>query len=104
MKQRAFRRDDSHYVIPLPFREKNPRMRNNKSMALNQLSKLKIVSTSDDKYSSDYNAFMDDFIKKNYVQIAPEHELETTMVALGAFLGCMMSVPSQRAWENAPFI
>ena len=52
------RREDGHYEMPLPLKDPNVRLPNNKEMALRRLKNLKRRFTSDEKYRNDYVNFM----------------------------------------------
>ncbi len=66
-----------HYEMPLPFREEEPKMRNNKPIVLNRLTRLKTRLDNDEQYREDYVAFMNDHIEKKYAERVPGQELST---------------------------
>jgi hypothetical protein len=61
--------------MPLPFREEEPKMPNNKFLALHRLAKLKTRLENNEQYRKDYVAFMNDLVSKKYVERVPEKEL-----------------------------
>ena len=77
MERGIHQREDGHYEMPLPFREREPKMPNNKTAALNRLTKLKTRLDNDEQYRKDYVAFMNDLIKKKYAERVPEQELSS---------------------------
>ena len=77
MKQGIRQEEDGHYEMPLPFREEEPRMPNNRSLAMHRLAKLKIRLENDEQYRNDYVAFMNDIIEKNYAERVPEQDLSS---------------------------
>ena len=56
MEQGICQRDDGHYEMPLPFCEEEPKMPNNKSLALHRFAKLKTRLENDEQYRKDYVA------------------------------------------------
>ena len=62
------RRPDNHYEIPLPLKDSNIKLQNNRSLALNRLNRLKQRMMSDPKYKMDYTDFMEDIIKNGYAE------------------------------------
>ena len=75
MEGSAYQAQDGHYAMPLPFRHGTPHLPNNRSLALNRLSKLRTRLNHDERYRKDYTAFMTDHIKKGYAERVPEDEL-----------------------------
>ena len=75
MEESAYQAEDGHYVMPLPFRHGTPHLPNNRSLALNRLSKLRTRLNHDERYRKDYTAFMTVLIKKGYAERVPEDEL-----------------------------
>ena len=68
-------RDDGHYELPLPLRDENIQLPNNKELPLNRLKKLKGRRRSSNKYRKDYEAFMKETIEKGYAEKVPSEEL-----------------------------
>ncbi|CAB4020563.1 Hypothetical predicted protein, partial [Paramuricea clavata] len=50
VEQGIRQRQDGHYEMPLPFREEEPSMPNNKSLALHRLAKLKTRLENNEQY------------------------------------------------------
>ena len=50
---------DDHYVVPLPFRNPNLMLPNNKKQAIQRLMGLKRRFMKDNKFFQDYLKFMD---------------------------------------------
>ncbi len=75
MEQGIHQRSDGHYEMPLPFREEEPKLPNNKSQALHRLNKLKTRMENDEQYCKDYVAFMKDLVERGYAVRVPEQEL-----------------------------
>lgn len=61
--KKIHRRDDGHYELPLPVRDENIQLPNNKELALNRLKKLKGRLRSNNKYRKDYEAFIKEIIE-----------------------------------------
>ena len=55
-----------HYEMPLPFKDVNVRLPNNRSAAEQRLAGLKRKLQNDDKFRADYVAFMNRVIEKGY--------------------------------------
>ena len=77
MKQGIRQGNDGHYEMPLPFRDEEPRMLDNRSLAMHRLAKLKTRLENDEQYHNDYVAFMKDLIEKKYAERVPEQQLPT---------------------------
>ena len=65
------RQEDVHYEMPLPLKDSNLKLPNNREMALRRLKHLKRRLTSDAKYSNDYINFMNTVIQNVYAEEAP---------------------------------
>ena len=63
-------------IIPLPFKDDEVKLPNNKSQALSCLSKLKQRFLRDKKYQTDYLTFMNGIIASNYAELVPQEEME----------------------------
>ena len=68
-------RDDMHYEIPLPFREDNVQLPNNRSQAVQRLHGLKKRLQGDTQYRAEYGSFMFEFIEKGYARKVSAEEL-----------------------------
>ena len=61
--------------MPLPFREEEPNMPNNKFLALHRQAKLKTRVENNEQYRKDYVAFMNYLVSKKYAERVPKEEL-----------------------------
>ena len=61
---------DGHYQLPLPFRQPEVSMPNNRSQAVNRAQGLKRRLMSDPKFHRDYRSFMNDLIDKGHARKA----------------------------------
>ena len=59
-------RKDSHYEMPLPVKEENVTLPNNRSQAEQILKCLKKRLLSDERYRQDYVSFMNNIVNKGY--------------------------------------
>jgi hypothetical protein len=58
---------EGHYELPLPFRQQDVSMPNNRTQALKRAEGIKRRFTSNAKYKEDYSKFMKDIIERGYV-------------------------------------
>jgi hypothetical protein len=58
--------EDGHYEIPLPFKQPNLKLPNNRCVALRRLNQLKRRFERDKQYRDDYIDFMNGLIKNGY--------------------------------------
>ena len=68
-------KDDKHYEIPLPFRESNVQLPNNRSQAVQRLNSLKKRFQGDMQYCAEYASFMSEIIEKGYARKISAKEL-----------------------------
>ena len=68
-------RVDGHYEMPLPFKDENIKLPDNRKQALARLQKLKQRLKNDKKYHLDYSKFVSDTIDNGYAERVPEGEL-----------------------------
>ena len=68
-------RDDGHYEMPLPLKNNNVELPNNKELALSRLMKLKQRLKSDTQYRKDYVDFMQENIKNGLAEKVPKEEV-----------------------------
>lgn len=68
-------RDDGHYEMPLPLKNTNIELPNNKELALSRLMKLKQRLKSDTQYRKDYVDFMQENIKNGFAEKVPKEEV-----------------------------
>ena len=64
-------REDCHYEMPLPLKNNNVELPNNKELALSCLMKLKQRLKSDTQYRKDYVNFMQENIKNGFAEKVP---------------------------------
>ncbi|KAJ8356219.1 hypothetical protein SKAU_G00190130 [Synaphobranchus kaupii] len=57
---------NGHYYISLPFKTKSVKMPNNRTVAEQRATKLKKKLIKNPEFQTDYNAFMQDVISKDY--------------------------------------
>ncbi|XP_006822329.1 uncharacterized protein LOC102807461 [Saccoglossus kowalevskii] len=67
-------RDDGHFEIPLPFKDDNINLPNNKILAVKRLARLKSKMIKDSQYKADYIAFMNDIVDKGFAEKIPADE------------------------------
>ena len=68
--------ENGHYYMPLPLRNRNVIMPNNRDMAKQRAMNLIRKFKSDETYALEYKAFMDDVIRKGYAEKVPESMLQ----------------------------
>ena len=76
-KEGIHHREDSHYELPLPFREQDVQLPNNRPQAAQRLIGLKKRLESNDKYRADYVDFMTGIIDKGYARKIDSEDLAT---------------------------
>ena len=76
IEQGIHQRLDGHYEMPLPFKDDNIQLPDNKEQALLRLVKLCQRLKNDEKYHSDYMRFMSEIISNGYAETVPEQELD----------------------------
>ena len=64
--------EDWHYEIPLPFKQPNLKLPNNRCVALRRLNQLKRRFERDKKYRDDYITFMNGLLKNGYAEKVSE--------------------------------
>jgi hypothetical protein len=57
-----------NYEMPLPFKNRNPVLPNNRSPAMKRLMQLKGRLSRDEKYRDHYSAFMDGIISNGFAE------------------------------------
>lgn len=67
---------DGHYMIKLPFKNKNVNMPNNISVARQRDRSLRQKLRKDAIFHKEYSNFLSDMIIKGYAEEVPEHQLE----------------------------
>ena len=58
--------EDRHYEMPLPLKDPNTKLPNNREMALHRLKHLKRRFIADERHRNDYGRFMDMVIQNGY--------------------------------------
>ena len=67
---------DGHYVIPLPFRDPQVTMPNNRVQALKRATWQRKKMLRDESYRDDYVNFVNEMIAKGYARRVPDDRLE----------------------------
>ena len=75
MKEGVHQLEDGHYELPLPLKDDNVKLPNNKMLAQQTLNKLKVKLEKDNQHRSDYKMFIDDMITKGYAEVVPTRDL-----------------------------
>ena len=78
MVERETKAIDGHYQVPLPFRCDDVTVPNNKEQANKRAKWQKKKMLRDSQYRSDYVAFVNDIITKEYAQRVPIELLTST--------------------------
>ena len=76
MREGVHQDREGHYELPLPLKNNDTKLPNNKDMALHRLMKLKAKLMKDKKYHQDYKEFMKELIDKNYAELVPAKDLQ----------------------------
>ena len=70
-------RPDGHYEMPLPIKEPNLVLPNNRALAYSRLKPLKKRGrTSDETYRKHYVEFMNSVIQNNYAELVPQNKTQ----------------------------
>ncbi|XP_070203690.1 uncharacterized protein [Littorina saxatilis] len=69
--------DEGHYELPLPFKQDDPKLPNNRHVALRRLMNLKRRFQKDDHHFLLYKNFVQDMVKQGDAEIIPNDELQT---------------------------
>jgi len=69
------RTEDGHYEIPLPLRDENVALPNNKALAMRRLSHLKRRFEADNgkQFKDEYVTFMSSVIESGYAEVVPKY-------------------------------
>ena len=84
---------DRHYEMPLPLKDENIKLPNNRKQAFTRLERLKQHLRNDKKYPMDYLRFVSDTINNGYAERVPEEEL-------GLKNGCVWYLPHHGIYGN----
>ena len=74
--EKGTRLSNGHYEIPLPFRNENVVMPNNKGQVIKRADLKRKKMLKDPNYRKDYSIFMTDVIAKGYAEKVPSHSAE----------------------------
>jgi len=74
--ERGIQHHDGHYVIPLPFREPQMTMPNNRNQVLKRANWQRNKMLRDENYRNDYVNFVNEMLAKGYARKVPEDQLE----------------------------
>ena len=69
--------NNGHYEMPLPLKEQDPELPNNRELALRRLFQLKKRFLRNEQYKEDYVKFMNDMIVKGYAEQVNPTETES---------------------------
>lgn len=72
--------EKGHYELPLPFRDNEVKLQNNRPCAIIRANSLKYKMLKDDNYYNQYKEYMDTMLKENYAEIVPKHEINNDKV------------------------
>ena len=76
MEDEIHQRDDGHFEAPLPLKNPEIKLPNNKHMAMQRLAGLRKRLTRDQEFRKDYGIFMDEMLEKGYAEPVPDEELQ----------------------------
>lgn len=71
---------DGHYHLPLPFRQLDVQMPNNRAQALHRAQGLERRFAADKKFHDDYTSFMNGMINKGHARKVPAKECDDKAV------------------------
>ena len=80
MKKDIHQRSDGHIEMPLPFKDKDVVLPNNRPVVVKRLQSLKRKLQTKPKFCADYNKSMTDMLMQHYAEPVPEREMENTNV------------------------
>ena len=75
MKQGVHQLKDGHYELPLPLKNDEVKLPNNRILAEGRLKKLKTKLEKDSQHKTKYKMFIDDMTTKCYAEIVPAQDL-----------------------------
>ena len=75
VEEQIHQRDEGHFEIPLPLKNPEVKLPNNKSQAMSRLNKLKDRFKNDQSYQKDYLTFIEGIVKSGYAERVPDDEL-----------------------------
>ena len=68
LMESSVERDNSHYKLPLPFKNPNVTFPNNRSLALARSKGLRKKLLKDKSFYNDYKEFMESVLEKGYAK------------------------------------
>ena len=68
MNEGVKRSENGHYILPLPFRNQNPKFENNRIQAVSRAESLKKRLVKDKKFHEEYNQFLQNMFDKGYAK------------------------------------
>ena len=74
--QQSIIKDSGHYYVNLPFRNKDPKLPNNREMAHKRLFSLKRRLSTDASYKNEYTTTIQSLIDNDYAEMVPEMQLD----------------------------
>ena len=77
VEERISQCNDGHYKMPLPLKQQDPKLPNNRELALRRLVQLKKRVLRDKQYEQDYVIFINDVIAKGYAEQATPVEAKS---------------------------
>ena len=76
MKQGVHQLKDGHYELPLPLKNDNVKLPNNKALVEKRINKLKGKLEKDDQHHTNYKAFINNMITNGYAEVVPTKDLD----------------------------
>lgn len=73
--EQSVKLQDGHYSLKLPFKPKEGVLPNNRCVALQRLTSLKIKLERSDLFHQEYTKFLDDVISNGLAEMVPQKEL-----------------------------
>ena len=93
VKERIHHRNDGHYELPLPLKDKRMLLPKSKELALSRIKKLKGRLKHTATYQKNYQGFMSEDIEKGYAPRVPSEELSLDN-------GCIWYIPHHRVYHQ----
>ena len=72
--------NNGHYELPLPFKNENPHLPNNKDSAMKRFNGLRKKLLTNEQYRTDYLKFMNNLIEMKHAERVPHDELQNKQV------------------------
>ena len=67
---------DEHYEIPLPYRDENLQLPNNKDQAIRRMQQLKRIFQKDSEFFNSYTTWIEELILKGYAKQSPSNSIK----------------------------